>query len=305
MSSHTPEIALRANNINKRFGEFHVLKNLSLDVCVGAIHGLVGLNGSGKTTSLDCFLGLQKVDAGNVDLLGFKPEALHLAKGKVVSIFDTPSLNPNLTVRQTLDHAALLCTNLVRDPDEVETLLKIEKYSHFKIKNLSLGNKRRASIAHALLGSPELVLLDEPFNGLDAGGVDDVLDLIKTLNAQEGTTFLLSSHQLPYLEQVCSHLSILHQGEIVLTDTIDSLLKDSKSVALVRSSNISGAIDVINASDKASVLKQDDDGLIHVELNDFTSSQLNSLLVKQDIPVEELHLKKATLGGIFRDYTGE
>jgi len=123
---------------------------------------------------------------------------LHSAKGKVVGIFDTPSLHLNLTVRQSLNHAALLVESQSRTPAQVEALLGIEKISNFKVKHLSLGNKRRASIAQALLGSPDLIILDEPFNGLDAGGVDDVLALIKNLNQEEGTSFLLSSHQLPY-----------------------------------------------------------------------------------------------------------
>ena len=104
-------------------------------------------------------------------------------------------------MRQNLEHASLL-TATARTPKQVEKLLGIEKFAKFKLRKLSLGNKRRASIAHALIGNPDLIILDEPFNGLDAGGVDDVLALIRQLNETDGTSFLLSSHQLPYLENI-------------------------------------------------------------------------------------------------------
>ncbi len=193
-----------------------MLRNLDLNVERGAIHGLVGLNGSGKTTTLECILGLQQFQSGCAKILGFNPNELHRAEGDIVAVFDTPSLHANLTVRQALNHAALLLPTKKhtrgsaaepnRSVDEVMSLLGLNRYESYKLRSLSLGNRRRTSIAHALLGNPKLVLLDEPFNGLDAGGVDEVLSLITTLNRDFGTSFLLSSHQLPYLQSVCTHL---------------------------------------------------------------------------------------------------
>jgi ABC-2 type transport system ATP-binding protein len=175
--------------VSKRYGNVDVLRDLDLTVQRGAIHGLVGLNGSGKTTTLECILGLQQMQSGSASILGFEPSDLYRAKGDVVAVFDTPSLHANLTVRQALSHAAHLIpaqkkpsasgVQPPRSVDEVMLLLGLSRYESFKIRSLSLGNRRRASIAHALLGNPKLVLLDEPFNGLDAGGVDEVLALIK------------------------------------------------------------------------------------------------------------------------------
>jgi ABC-2 type transport system ATP-binding protein len=302
MTSTDRVLALSAKNLNKAFGDFHVLKNLSLDIELGAIHGIVGLNGSGKTTSLDCLLGLQRFDSGTVTLLGLEPAKLHQAKGDVVAIFDTPSLNPNLTVRQTLNHALLLCDSPVRTPAEVETLLGIERFKDFRLKTLSLGNKRRVSIAHVLLGKPQLVLLDEPFNGLDAAGVDDVLALIKNLNEQDGTTFLLSSHQLPYLEQICSHIAILHQGNIAVSDTIEHLLSDSKHIAMVKTPDrdkLMACLDTIDAS----YVHEDSEGFYHIALGTIEPAQLNQHLVSNLVAVAELHIKRASLSGLFRDIT--
>lgn len=305
MVQTSENLALSARNLCKSYGDHNVLDNLDLAVETGAIHGLVGLNGSGKTTTLECILGLQPFAEGNINLLGYAPNKLHEAQGRIVSIFDSPSLNPNLTVRQTLEHGALLCQKPVRKPAQLETLLGIERFSNFKIKNLSLGNKRRASIAQALLGKPELILLDEPFNGLDAGGVDDVLALIKQLNKEEGTSFLLSSHQLPYLEQICSHLSILHQGKIVISDKVEELLSGHLPVALLQSANADEAIAAIKIMTGVNYQKTDEDGFIHVELLELNSAELNRNLIQQGIPVGELQINRASLSTLFRAITSE
>lgn len=302
---HDPnELAISITGLGKRYGDFQVLENLDLAVAKGCIHGLVGLNGSGKTTTLDCLLGLQYFDQGSIQLLGYEPGQLHQAAGKVVSIFDTPSLNPNLTVRQTLNHSAMLSNTPHRSAEQLEHLLGIEKFSNFKIKNLSLGNKRRTSIAYALSGAPELIVLDEPFNGLDAAGVDDVLALIKQLNTDDDTTFLLSSHQLPYLEQICSHLSVLHQGSIAVSDTIDGLLAGRNPVAQLRviDSKDEHISNLINSIAGATVVKTDSD-FIHVELDALEPAILNRNLIEQGVAISELRLERASLSSLFREIT--
>lgn len=280
-----------------------MLSNLDLDITSGAIHGLVGLNGSGKTTTIECILGLQRFQAGSIAVLGFAPEQLHHARGRIVAIFDTPSLHTNLTVRQNLALARSLCPAPVRTPQDVENMLGVSRYSGFKIRQLSLGNKRRTSIAQALLGNPELIILDEPFNGLDAEGVDDVLRLIQHLNRDYGTTFLLCSHQLPYLEQICSHIAILHQGRIASSGTIADLLGAQHNVALLRTEQIEQTRNLLQTLPGLQCGDVDTDGFLHIELGDMTSAALNQALVSQQIPVSELHLQRASLAGLFRQLT--
>ena len=305
MSSSVHTEALSIVGLNKKYGAHQVLKNLELHILDGSIHGLVGLNGSGKTTTIECLLGLQGFESGAVSVLGFNPGQLYQASGRVVAIFDTPSLHPNLTVRQNLELARRLCVTPARSTQQVEKLLGIEKYSRFKIRQLSLGNKRRASIAQALLGQPQLVILDEPFNGLDAAGVEDVLRLITDLNQQAGTTFLLCSHQLPYLEQICSHIAILHRGEIVVSETVVNLLSNSKNIALIKTSQAEQAIALIASLNGACYAGTDDSGYLQVELKKFSSADLNKFLVGNQIEVQELHLQKASLGRLFRAITNE
>ncbi len=303
MSSKQAAAALTVSGLNKKYGDFDVINNLDLQIQQSSIHGLVGLNGSGKTTTLECILGLQSFNAGKISVLGHPPDQLHKADGKLVAIFDTPSLHPNLTVRQCLNQASLLCKNPVRSPREVEELLSINRYSDFKIKHLSLGNKRRTSIAHALLGRAELIVLDEPFNGLDAEGVDDVLRLISHLNREEGTAFLLSSHQLPYLEQICSHIAILHQGTIVLSDSISNLLEQSSNMVLLKTDHVEQAREAIERLPTARVLDHDSEGYLQVVIEGMDSAAFNQHLVENQIPVSELVLKRASLASLFRDIT--
>ena len=305
MSANISALAISVNGLNKSYGSFEVLKNLDLELKQGSILGLVGLNGSGKTTTIECILGLQEANSGSVSILNHTPQRLHETRGKIVSIFDTPSLHPNLTVRQSLEHAELLSENLVRTPQQVEELLGIEKYSTFKIKNLSLGNKRRASLAQALLGNPELIILDEPFNGLDAEGVDDVLALIRRLNKDKGTTFLLSSHQLPYLESICSHIAILHQGKILVSDNIDDLLANTNNSVLLKTETEATAIKFLEARNDITIINKISDGYLELSTKDVRSSDLTRQLVENQIAVSELVLKQASLGNLFRAITSE
>ena len=299
MSSETP--ALSVSGLHKNYGQFEVLKGLDLALVPGAIHGLVGLNGSGKTTTLDCILGLQEFDRGTIQVLGHAPRNLHAAQGRIVAIFDSPSLNPNLTVRQSLQQALVLCDNSIREPAEVEALLGISQFSKFKIKNLSLGNKRRASIAHALLANPELIILDEPFNGLDAGGVDEVLALIKDLNQQQGTSFLLSSHQLPYLEEICSHIAILHDGRIAANDEKDRLLRAVQAKIRVCTDDNARAAQILSKNSGLTV-HEEGDALV-VSSGELAAAELNRSLVEQGLAVSEIVTERASLDSLFRRIT--
>ncbi len=303
-SPDLPNPVLSIAALDKRYGATHVLNQLSLNVERGAIHGLVGLNGSGKTTTLECVLGMQAFQAGELKVLGREPTRLWQGRGDVVGIFDVPSLHPALTVRQVLEHARLICGRPVRSPAEVEDLLGISRYSGYKIRQLSLGNRRRASIAHALIGQPEFIVLDEPFNGLDAGGVDDVLALIKQLNHDHGTTFLLSSHQLAYLESICTHLAILHRGRIVLNDSVESLFHDRQTRLDVRCDQPDRAIALLAEVPGVSDITRDGDAghaLFGMTLTDVEAAAINSALVLAGISVSGLEMRRPSLTQLFHD----
>ena len=305
MNSSSEEEIISVRGLRKSYGPNVVLENINLSVTKGSVLGLIGLNGSGKTTTIECMLGLQNPDKGQVSLLNLPASSIHEANGDIVGIFDTPSLHPNLTVRQSLEHAVLLCGRPRRNPKELENLLGVEKFSNYKIKHLSLGNKRRASIAQALIGSPQVIVLDEPFNGLDAGGVDDVLALIKSLNSEENTSFILSSHQLPYLENLCSHAAILHNGQISASGKIEQLLSEEKLTVRLQVRNPSSVFPLIQKNPKLELQSQDEDGYFELALTDIDSADLNSWLVKNNVPVKELIVQRSSLSKLFKKLTSE
>lgn len=295
--------ALRVRGLCKRYGEVPVLRGVDLELSDAAVLGLVGLNGSGKTTTIECILGLQRFQEGEVSVLGRAPGDLFRLQGGVVAIFDSPSVPPHLTVRQCLEYARRLCPRPVRDCAEVERLLGIESYTRYRVRQLSLGNRRRVSIAQALLGAPRLILLDEPFNGLDAGGVDQVLDLIATLNRETGAGFLLSSHQLPYLERICSHIAILHGGRIAGAGKLDDLLAEAGSRVVLHSTEPESALRALANEARASVLDNGSPGRIELKLQDWRSDELVAFLVRNEVPVCELMHQRASLDSLFRELT--
>lgn len=306
-----PATPLVVKGLHKSYASTQVLQGLDLEVTQGAIHGLVGLNGSGKTTTLECILGLNGFTQGQVSVLGYRPQELYRAQGAVVAIFDSPCLYSGLTLRQVLEHARLLCAKPLRSCEDVERLLGISRYSTYKISQLSLGNRRRAAIAQALLGDPAFIVLDEPFNGLDVDGVDEVLALIKRLNQEQGTTFLLSSHQLPYLEEICSHLSILHKGRISLSGEIRNIFSQGHARYLLNCSETAQALELLQQIPGLSVLNLAEleqqtfaaNRPIEIEVRDMPSAAINAHLVTRGVAVHELIIRKHTLATLFRDST--
>ena len=238
-----------------------------------------------------------------MSVLGHGPAELFRLQGDVVAIFDSPSVPPHLTVRQCLEHARLLCPRPRRSCAEVERLLGIEGYTRFRIRQLSLGNRRRVSIAQALLGEPRLILLDEPFNGLDAGGVDQVLELIGELNRETGASFLLSSHQLPYLERVCSHVGILHEGRITAAGELRDLLADSGSRIVLHTTQSGLAMQLLENDSRVTDLEQLSSTHLKMRLREWQSEQLVAFLVENKVPVRELMQQSASLDNLFRELT--
>lgn len=216
--------ALRIHGLQKRYGPTVAVRDLSLTVERGQLYGLLGPNGSGKTTTLSCALGLLAADAGTLEVLGERADRIHRLGGRVAAVFDGTTLVPGLSVRQNLAYARrLLGHRGGRPADEALELVGIADLAGRKAGRLSLGQSRRLSIARALLGKPELLVLDEPLSGLDTVGVRDMLTLFSRL-AGEGLTLVLSSHRLHELERIVSHCAVIMAGRVVAEAPLDELL---------------------------------------------------------------------------------
>lgn len=218
---------LSLNNINKNYGDFHVIKDLSLCVNKGEIYGLIGKNGAGKTTVFKIILGLSDFTSGEISIMGSKTRAELQASRKNIGFFIGKNFFDYLDARENLKYYCKM--KGIKENPEVERVLKIVGLHETKapFKSFSMGMKQRLGIANALLGSPELLILDEPTNGLDPQGIADVRNLIKTLNTEYGMTIIVSSHILGELEHTANRFGIVHEGKVLREVTLDDLQQES------------------------------------------------------------------------------
>ena len=221
-------LAVRARGITKCFGEVVALDGVDLDVTPGRVHGLVGPNGAGKTTLLGLLLGLAVADSGSLEILG-TPVGRALAGPDGVSGFvDGPGLYPSLTARQNL--AALVALRGRDAPsagiDEVLDEVGLTDVADDRVRGFSLGMRQRLGLAAALLTMPRLLVLDEPTNGLDPAGKNQVHQVLARLVAG-GTAVVLSSHRMDDVEALCSEVTILNTGRVVFSGPVDKLSAES------------------------------------------------------------------------------
>jgi ABC-2 type transport system ATP-binding protein len=277
---------------------------VDLAVPRGAIFGLLGLNGAGKTTTLDCALGLLRPDAGTIQVLGFPPSGIARSAGRISAVSDTDRLPSSLSVRQTLEHARIAAGRAGRSPAEVEALLGIEHLEDRKARHLSHGNRRRLSIASALLGRPELLILDEPFSGLDAAGVEDVLALLARLNRDEGLTVILSSHQIHQVESICTHVGIIHKGATIAQGSIEEILTGERPRVRLRVDDRERAIEVLQSAEGVQAVHPGAGAEIEVELAGAEPAAVNRRLVNAGVAVSELVSRRPSLLAYFQSRIG-
>jgi ABC-2 type transport system ATP-binding protein len=230
---HQPEslpadIVLRATGLCKRYGKRQVVDGVSLEVRRGDVFGFLGPNGAGKSTTMRMLTGLVRPDAGTVELLGHDLRRRHnAALARVGAIVEAPALYPHLSADRNLEIFSLLSGGAPRERrDEVLRLVGLKGRGQDRVKNYSHGMKQRLAIAQALLPHPQLILLDEPTNGLDPGGMVEVRQLLRHLAGQEGITLFLSSHLLSEVEQVCNRVAVIDKGRVLVQGDVRELLRE-------------------------------------------------------------------------------
>lgn len=213
---------LSIKNLHKRYGKIHAVNNVSLDIEKGNVYGILGPNGSGKSTTLGIVLNVVNKTSGEYHWFDGAMET-HQALKKVGAIIERPNFYPYMTAKENLE---LVCKIKGINYSKIEEKLEIVGLSdrkNSKFKTFSLGMKQRLAIASALLNDPEILILDEPTNGLDPQGIHQIRDIIKFI-ASQGTTILLASHLLDEVEKVCSHVLVLRYGKILYNGTVDGMI---------------------------------------------------------------------------------
>jgi ABC-2 type transport system ATP-binding protein len=214
-----PAVAVRG--LTKSYGAVRALDGLDLQIPIGGVFGLLGPNGAGKSTFLRLLLGLIRPSSGELRLLGRSPG--REVATRIGGSIESPRFHPFLTGLETLDSLALMAG--VRPTSNA--LLERVGLAHaaaLRVDTYSLGMKQRLAIAAALIGDPELIILDEPLNGLDPAGILEMRSLIRALGEREGATVIVSSHLLDEVERVCDHIAIVHRGSLVLEGRVQDLL---------------------------------------------------------------------------------
>jgi ABC-2 type transport system ATP-binding protein len=207
--------AISAQGLEKSFGKVRAVTKVNLDVGPGEIFGFLGRNGAGKTTTIRMLLGLIKPSSGEIRIFGESVRGQRVAAlRKVGFLVESATAYPNLTVRENLELQRRLTGAPKGAVEKVIGLLGLDAYADRKSDHLSLGNKQRLSLARALVHGPELLILDEPANGLDPAGIVEIRDLLRKL-ADEGITIFMSSHILAEVELLADRIGIVHEGALI------------------------------------------------------------------------------------------
>lgn len=230
---------LKTNNLKKSYNGINALNDVSLTLEAGKIYGLIGQNGAGKSTFMKLVTGLSFPTSGSIELFGHVGEKeLQLERKRIGAMIEYPGLVSNMTAKDNLRfHRIMKGIPNKEIEDELLELVGLSDTGKKKAKNFSLGMKQRLGIAIALIGNPELLILDEPINGLDPLGVVEIRNLLKKLCEEKQVTILISSHNLPELYQTATDYIIIHKGEIKETLNLEKLEENCKHHILINCDN--------------------------------------------------------------------
>lgn len=303
------ELAIKTSQLTKRFGDQAAVDGVNLSVPRGSVFGFLGPNGSGKTTTIRMLLGLAEATGGEIELLGQEvPKRIENILPKVGALVEGPAFYPFMSGRNNLLRidAADRFADSATTKSRVEAALNrvgLANAANKRVHAYSLGMKQRLGLANALLKPRELLILDEPTNGLDPQGTREVRNLIRSLS-DEGITVFVSSHLLSEIEMLCSHVAVMNAGRIVAQGSIEELRNEEPTRLIVGTDDIDLAVELLKAQGLGKVRIKGD--LVITEVaNDFDVAGLNQILVTNSLPVKEIRLEKSSLEEKFVKLTGE
>lgn len=291
---------LKCENLNKSFGKKKILKDVSFTIKKGDILGFIGPNGSGKTTTIKLILGLNSIDSGNVTINGFdiKKDFESAIKG-VGAIVENPDMYMYLSGYENLKLVANMYNVSSSKIDEVIKLVKLEGRIKDKVSKYSLGMRQRLGIAQALINSPNLLILDEPTNGLDPEGIKELRDLLKNLAKKENIAVLISSHNLAELDSFCNKVCIIQNGTIIESNEVKKLKKEISNSTYIF--EVSNSTLVNNVIDNIKVL---DSTHFSIKSKKEEIPNIITKLINNNILIYEVYENKISLEEAFLNKTG-
>ena len=296
---------IETNDLCKQYGNALRVAHLDLDVPEGSVYGFLGPNGAGKSTTLKMILGLVRPTAGDIRVLGKKMDGgSRLAVLRQVgSLIESPSYYGHLTGEENLRIVQTLRGVPEKNIREVLQIVRLDGQRGKRVAHYSLGMKQRLGLAAALLGYPKLLILDEPTNGLDPAGIQEMRELICSLPERFGMTVVVSSHLLSEIDQMADHVAIIREGELVFQDTLEALHGRSRHHLALRTTNNAVARAILQ---EKSVPCQEEEGyLILPILSDELTGQFTRLLGARNLGVIRLEERQKSLEDIFLELTGK
>ena len=299
------ESVIKTYNLTKRYGRHTVVNSLTLTVPQGSVYGFLGPNGAGKSTSMKMLLGLVHQTGGEVELLGqtMNEENRIALLRQTGSLIESPSGYLHLTARENLEIVADLKGVNHRDIGRVLDVVRLTADANRTVGQYSLGMKQRLGIAMALLGSPKLLVLDEPTNGLDPAGIQEMRELIRTMPAATGATVLISSHLLGEMEQMVEHVGIIDHGRMLFEGPLTELQRHSKGALTLRLLHPAKALPVLQANGLPTAAVGEDNTIALPPLRDDLLAGLVQALADSGAGVVGLTQHTRTLEEIFLTLT--
>jgi ABC-2 type transport system ATP-binding protein len=299
---------LEIQNISKFYGPVHALNNVSFSVPQGSVFGILGPNGSGKTTLLGIVMDILKASSGSFSWKG-QPGSSNEMRKQIGTLLETPNFYHYLSGQKNLQIAAAIKERGKEDIPAVLEKVNLSQRKDSKFSTYSLGMKQRLAIASTLLGNPDILVFDEPTNGLDPAGIAEIRELIKQLNRQ-GKTIIMASHILDEVEKVCTHVAIIQKGVLKTVGTVQDVLNASPADKVIRV-DIELAADDLAALENvlkqmAGVLEVHNNGTgltIHGE-ETITTAGINKYCFEKGIVLSQLNLKRKNLETRFLEITG-
>ena len=296
---------VETHDLCKQYGNALRVAHLDLDVPEGCIYGFLGPNGAGKSTTLKMLLGLVRPTAGSIQVLGRRVESANRLAilRQVGSLIESPSYYGHLTGEENLRIVQTLRNVPEKNIREVLQIVRLDGQRGKKVAHYSLGMKQRLGLAAALLGFPRLLILDEPTNGLDPAGIQEMRELICSLPGQFGMTVVVSSHLLSEIDQMADHVAIIREGELVFQDTLEALHGRSRHHLALRTTNNAVARSLLAQRD---IRCTEEEGyLILPILSDEIAAHLTRFLAENRLGVVRLEERQKSLEDIFLELTGK
>lgn len=291
---------LTVENLSKSYGRIQALKNVSFTVPEGTVFGILGPNGSGKTTTLGTITDILKPTSGSYKLFGEPTSAA--SRRKIGTLLETPNFYHYLSGIKNLEIAAEIKQHGKEDIDSVLETVDLTRRKDSKFSTYSLGMKQRLAIASCLLGSPSVLIFDEPTNGLDPVGIAEIRELMKKLY-REGKTIIMASHLLDEVEKVCTDVAILKRGELIVSGKVNEILSKEDMVEVAAKDHQKLLEVLINLPEKSRVVDEINLVKIFFPSGKADLSELNSYCFNNGIALNHLALKKQSLESRFFELT--